>query len=150
MNLYKKINVDLKQAMKKSEKHKVGVLRMLLSSLKYQKIEKKGDLDKEDILQVLRKEEKKRLEAIEAFKKVGAQERVEQETKELAMIREYLPEMMREEEIREKVEETVRSLNAISIKDFGKVMGQVMADLKGKADGSMVASLVKESLEKDK
>jgi len=146
MDLLKRISDDLKSALKSGDQLRLGVLRMINSALQNKKIEKGKDavLSDEEVLQVLTKEAKKRKESIIAFENGGRPELAEGEKKELVIIEEYLPAQMSREEVAKEVE---RVLATIADKSkFGLVMKEVMKELKGKADASVVTELIKEKL----
>ena len=149
--LYQKITEDLKTAMKAGKEFEAGVLRFLLSSLHNKEIEKKGKgleptLSDEEVIEVLSREAKKRKEAIEIYIKGGRNDLVEKETKELEIIKQYLPEQLSEEEIEKIVVATIEKIGAKDIKDLGRVMGEVMKELKGKADAKLVSEIVKKRI----
>lgn len=126
---------------------KTSVLRMVLSAINYYEIQKGGagyEATDEDVLSVIQKEAKQRKDSIEEFKKANRQELVDKENKELEMLQVYLPQQMSEEEIRNLVKEAIDQTGAKTIADMGKVMGALMP--KGKADGTLVSKIVKESL----
>lgn len=140
---------ELKQSMLAKDEVKTSVLRMILSAINYYEIQKGGagyEAVEEDVLSVLQKEVKQHNDSIEQFKAAGRQELVDKETKELEIIKKYLPEQMSEEEIKKLVVEAVSETGANSIQEMGKVMGALMPKTKGKADGSLVSKLVKEAL----
>lgn len=140
---------ELKQAMLAKDEMKTSVLRMILSALNYFEIQKGGagyEATEEDVLAVLQKEVKQHNDSIEQFKLGNRLELVEKETKELEIIKKYLPEQMSEEEIKKLVTEAITQTGASAISDMGKVMGALMSKTKGKADGSLVSKLVKEAL----
>jgi len=127
-------------------------LRMVLSSLHNKEIEKKGKgqepkLTEEETIEVLMSEAKKRKESIEAYLKGNRSDLADKEKKELEIITIYLPKQLSEEEIKKIVQETIQKIGAQSEKDFGKVMGLLMKELKGKADTKLVSQIVKKSLE---
>ena len=132
------IKQDLVAAMKSGDGLKVSVLRMLTSELGYKRIEVQRDLTDEDIILVLNKEAKKRREAIESFGKAGRTEQVEKEKKELEILSVYLPILMSEEEVKAEIAKLDLP------KDFGQAMRVVAPMFKGKADGGMVANIVKQ------
>lgn len=143
---------ELKQSMLARDELKTSVLRMLLSAINYYEIQKGGagyTATDEDILSVIQKEAKQRKDSIEQFSAAGRQELANKETKELEMLQAYLPAQMSEEEIRKLVEEAIAQTGAKTVTDMGKVMGVLMSKTKGKADGSIVSSIVKEELSKD-
>jgi len=151
MFLYQKITDDLKTAMKAGKEFEAGVLRFLLSSLHNKEIEKKGKdleptLSDEEVIEVLFREAKKRKEAIEMYIKGGRDDLVEKETKELEIIKQYLPEQLSEEEIEKIVVATIEKIGAKDIKDLGRVMGEVMKELKGRADAKLVSEIVKKRI----
>jgi uncharacterized protein YqeY len=149
MGLREKLSEDLKNAMKSGDKIRLEVVRMLQTMLRRREIERKGEgkeLTEEDEIQVIKSEIKKRKEAIELFEKGGRIDLAEKEKRELEILNEYLPKQMSEEEIRGFVEKIIQETGAVGQKDFGKVMGLVMRELKGKADGSLVQKIVKEKL----
>jgi len=161
--LRQKITDDLKSAMKAGKEFEVGVLRFLLSALHNKEIEKKSrglepNLSDEEMIEILSREAKKRKEAIEIYTKGGRNDLVEKETKELEIIKQYLPEQLSEEEIEKIVLATIEKIGAKDIKDpegkpsvsygasLGRVMGEVMKELKGKADASLVSKIIKKHL----
>jgi uncharacterized protein YqeY len=149
MNLKDKIQEDLKQAMLSKSEEKLSTIRMLKSALQYHEIQKGGagyTATDEDVIEVVGREIKKRKESIELYEKGGRQELADKEKRELEVLQGYLPEQMSEEEVRKLVEETIQSLGASTMQDMGKVMGALSAKTKGKADGSLVSSIVREQL----
>jgi uncharacterized protein YqeY len=138
MSLKEQIDNDLKTAMKSGDKLRTSTLRTLKSAIKYAEIEAKSELDEQDLLAVIAKQAKQRRESIEEFKKGGRNDLVEQETAELAILEGYLPAQMSEEEIRAKAEAVIAELGVTDMKGMGQVMRQLMAELKGQADGGLV------------
>ena len=137
-----KIRTDLNQAVKAKDADKVSTLRMWLAALHNAEIEKKGGLESQDVLRVLKQEAKKRQESIEAYRKGGRPELADKETSELKIIKAYLPQEMGEEEIRQ----AVKAVLAEAKGDFGQAMKLAMVRLAGKADGAVVARIVKQEL----
>lgn len=146
MAIQQQIVNDLKEAMKSKNMAKLSVLRMIISVVKNKELEKKDSLTDEEILTILTSEAKKRKESISSFKKAERPELVKVEEDELKMIQDYLPEQMTEEEIRTIVQEAVKTTGAQGIQEIGLVMKEVMPKIKGKADGNIVNSIVKELL----
>jgi uncharacterized protein len=147
--LKQKLKEELKQSMLARDVLKTSVLRMLLSAINYYEIQKGGagyEATDEDVLSVIQKEVKQRRDSIEEYKKAARQELVDKETKELEMLQVYLPKQMSEEEIKALVEEAIIQTGAKTMADMGKVMGALMAKVKGKADGGIVSKIVRESL----
>lgn len=146
MGLYQQINEDLKKAMKAQDAFLLGTLRMVSSSLKYKAIDKKGDLTDEECLKVLASEAKKRKDAIAAFFKGGRAELADKEKKELALIQKYLPKPLSEEELRAIIKKVAKENAGLG---FGPLMGKVMAQVKGKAEGNAVQKILKEETAKN-
>jgi hypothetical protein len=152
MDLYQKISDDLKEALKNHDELKVSTLRLLLTSFHNKEIEKKSKekdqkLTEEEIIEILMSEAKKRKEAIEVYLKGNRADLADKENKELNFIQSYLPQQMTETEIRNFVQTKIKELGVNSIKDFGKTMGILMKELKGKADASLVNKILKEELQ---
>ena len=140
---------ELKQSMLARDELKTSVLRMLLSAVNYYEIQKGGagyTASNADVLAVVQKEAKQRNDSIEQFTKANRQDLADKETRELEMLKKYLPEQMSGEEVRTLVKTTVAQTGASSIQDIGKVMAILMPKVKGKADGGLVSKLVKEEL----
>ncbi|MFH1971145.1 MAG: GatB/YqeY domain-containing protein [Patescibacteria group bacterium] len=133
-------------ALKAREEIRLSTLRLLSSALNYEFIEKQHKLDEQEEIVVVRKEAKKRKEAIEAYEKAGATDRAEKEKKELEILQEFLPAEMSDEELTKIVDSAIAKTNASSISDMGRVIGIVMAEAKGKVEGSRVSLLIKEKL----
>ena len=111
-------------------------------------MEKREELSEEDIVAVVSSEIKKRKDSVEQFEKGGRPELAEGEKKEAEMLMAYMPEQMSEEDVRNEVKKTIAEMGIKDMKEMGKLIGAVMAKVKGKADGQMVSRLVKEELSK--
>ncbi|RPH36649.1 GatB/YqeY domain-containing protein [bacterium] len=149
MALKDTISQDLKNAMKSGEKLRLETLRTIRAALMEKEIEKRGSengMTPEDELGVLTTAVKRRKESIEQFQNGGRPELAEQERQELAIIQEYLPKQMSAEEMEKAVREIIAQTGASGAADFGKVMPQVMKQLKGKADGRLIQETVKKLL----
>jgi len=146
MGIKERLKEDMKEALKAKDKVRLSTIRMLQSLIKNAEIEKRGELSEEEVISLLMKYAKQRREAIELYEKGGRQDLVEKERKELEIVESYLPKQMDEEEIRELVKEAIKATGASSLKDIGKVMQYLMPKVKGRADGSTVSKIVKESL----
>lgn len=145
MSILEQIDNDFYQALKEKNKDAVSTLRMILAATKNERIKKMEDLTDEDVIKVLKSEIKKRTEAISDYNKGGRPELAAKEQSEIEIVSKYLPPQLSEEEISSAVKEI---LNKIEDKEnVGKVMGAVMAELKGKADGSLVKKIVEQELE---
>lgn len=150
MSLVENIKNDMKKAMKARAELKLSVLRMLVTAIKNKQIELKvqEDLPDEQIVQVIKSEVKKRQDAISSYSEGGREDLANKEKEELEILNEYLPKQMSEEAVEKAVAEVVSSIGEVGEQDFGKVMGAVMAKLKGQADGGMVNQVVKRLLSK--
>jgi uncharacterized protein YqeY len=146
MSLDQKIRTDLEQSLRKSDKLRCSVLRLALSSIRNAEIAQQKTLDDDGILIVIDKEAKMRRESIEAFEKGNRPDLVAKEKAELAILLEYLPEQMTREEIVAAARKVISELGAASPKDKGKVMSQLMPQLRGKAQGQEVSEVVTELL----
>ena len=139
--LYSQIKEDRLSAQKAGDSRLVGILKLILSELSYAQVEMKGaELPDEKVVQVLMKEAKKRRDSIEVYTKVNSPERVVEEEYELSIIEKYLPKMMSEEEVLKEIEVTSVETGLLG----GRLMGAVMAKLKGKVEGAMISRLVNE------
>lgn len=150
MAIKEKIMDDLKQAMKDKDQDRLRVLRSLKSKLLEREIserkEGEASLSDEQAVEVLMKAAKQRKESIEQFEKGARADLAESEKEELKVINSYLPEMLSEDEIRDIARDKIDELGAEDMSDMGQVMGVMMQDLKGKAEGSLVSKVVKEEL----
>ena len=140
------IDTDLRNAMRSGNRLRTDTLRGLKSAIKYAEIEAGGELDEQDLLGVIAKQAKQRRDSIDEFEKAGRTDLVEQETAELAIIEQYLPAQMSEAEIQTKAEAVISELGVTDQKGMGLVMKQLMADLKGQADGKLVSNIVRQLL----
>ena len=151
MSLQEKIADDLKDAMKIGESVKVLTLRLVNSSLHNREIEKKGkgkepSLTEEEVIEVLTREAKKRRESIEMYLKGNRKDLAKKEEEELKIISGYLPAQLSQEEIEKVVQGVILRTGAKEPKDFGRVMGEAMQELKGKAEGGAVGEIIKNKL----
>lgn len=144
--MLQKIKDDLKEAMKAKQEVRIGALRMLISSLQNAEKEKQKELTQEEVQTIVVTEAKKRRESVETYEKAGRLELAEKEKEELDVFLKYLPEQLSEDEVRALVKEAIAGTKASSIQDMGKVMVALMPKVKGRADGSLVGRIVKESL----
>ena len=134
------------RALKEQNQTELTVLRFLSSQIKYEEIAKQKELTDEEVIAVLQKELKKRKEEIEMFRKGKRDDLVEEEEKQLPVIQRYLPEQLSEEELVKIINEAILTIDNKG--DIGRIIGLVMTKVKGRADGSLVASLVKQKLVK--
>ncbi len=148
MNLKKKIISDIKDSMKAGDQITRGVLRLLNSDIKNAEIEKGGEAGDSEVIELIKRSVKRRKDSIEQFAKGGRADLVSKEKEELAVLEKYMPEQMSEEEIRKIVVNIIEKSGAPSASDFGKIMGAVMKETAGNADGNVVNGIVKEELGK--
>lgn len=145
----KDLQEQLKQSMLARDELKTSVLRMLISAINYYEIEKGGagyNATDEDVMSVIEKQVKQRKDSIEQYTSGNRPELAAKESQELELLQVYMPEQMGEEEIRTLVKDAVSQTGATSIQEIGKVMGVLMPQVKGKADGGLVSKIVKEEL----
>lgn len=148
--LQKKIQQDLKDAIRNKDVLVVSVLRMLNAALVNKEIEKRpkggGSLSDDEILAVLSSEIKKRKDAMEHYEKGKREDLFEKEKKELGILMNYMPKQIDGDEIKKEAENVIREIGVQSLQDQGRVMGVLMPRLKGKAEGKIVGEIVKEIL----
>jgi uncharacterized protein YqeY len=148
MSVEKQLMEDMKLAMKSGKKTELDTIRMLRAQIKSASIDKKDDLDEAEVSQVLQKEAKKRKESIEMFQKGNRPDLVEKEESELEIISKYLPKQLSDQDLDKIISESIKTLQVASEKDMGHVMGAIMPEVKGKADGKVVQQKVKDHLAK--
>ena len=148
MSLRDQVPEDLKTALRGKKSLDLSVLRMLQAAIKNREIDNKGELNDEEIVQVVSSEIKKRRDAIEEFTKVSREDAAEAEQLEINVLMKYMPEQLSEEEVASKVQELVAGSDAAGLKDLGIAMKVVMPALKGKADGKLINKYVREQLAK--
>jgi len=145
-DLKQKLTDDLKQAMRDGDKVKRSVIRLAMAAIKNTEIARQTTLDDTDILGVIAKEARQRQESIDAFKQGNRPDLVAQEEAELAVLKEYLPRQMTREEIIAAARQVIEKVGAQGPGDKGKVMPQLIAQLKGRADGREINAVVTELL----
>lgn len=138
---------DLKLAMKSQDKVKLSVIRMVKAAIQMEEIAKKRELTEEEIVSILAKQIKTRKESIQEFAKANRNDLVEQNEAEVAILNTYMPKMMEESEIEALIEEVFTKVNPTGVNDIGRVMKEIAPLVKGKADMSLVNSLIKKHLE---
>lgn len=146
MALVQGLREDLKQALRKGDKERVSVLRMMLANINNAEIAKGVALDEASVLGVIAKQAKQHRESIEAFSKGNRSDLVAKEKEQLAILQEYLPQPMSAEEITAAARQVIEEVKARGPGDKGKVMSKLMSQLKGKAEGSEVSAIVSELL----
>ncbi|HET7554154.1 MAG TPA: GatB/YqeY domain-containing protein [Gaiellaceae bacterium] len=146
MSLIARLEGELRDAMAARDADRRDTLRLILASLRSAEKELQRPLHDDEELQVLQRERKKRTEAAEAFRAGGREEQAEGEERELAVLEEFMPEPLSEEELEEIVDDAIAEVGATSMRDIGRVMADVMPQVAGRADGSAVSQLVREKL----
>lgn len=146
MSLIDNINSDLVDAMKSKDEAKVSVLRMLKSALQNEKIKAGKDLADEDIIKVIQTQIKQRRDSIATYEAGGRNELADKEKSEIEALSTYMPEQLSDEELTAIVKSAIEETGATSMADMGKIMGKVMPQVAGRADGNAVSSKVKELL----
>ncbi len=144
--LKQRIQDDMKGAMKGGDKRTLGVIRLILAAVKQREVDERIELDDAQVLSVLDKMVKQRRDSIAQYEAAGRQELADQEQFEIGVLQTYLPEALSEEEIAGLVDEAITAAGAESMRDMGKVMGQLKPKLQGRADIGAVSALVKEKL----
>ena len=145
-NLKLELQTALKDAMKAKDKDRRNAIRLLQSAIKQAEVDGQAELDDEAILDILRKEAKKRRETISELESVGRSDDAAAERMELAVTEEFLPRRLTSDELAPIIEQAISELGATSLKDMGQVMRAVMPIVKGLADGRAVNAIVKEML----
>ena len=146
MSLIGELEEEVKEAVLARDATRRDALRLILSSLKSAEKDLQRPLSDEEELQVLQRERKKRQEAAKAFRDAGRDEQASGEEAELAILEEFMPEPLSEEELEQIVDDAIAETGATSIRDMGRVMADVMPQIAGRADGSAVSQLVREKL----
>ena len=153
MSLREKIDDEYKNALKSKDKNKISTYRLILSGLKDLDIQNrsgpnKKDTDDDDIKKLLRKMIKQRTESIEIYKKNNRQDLLKIEENEVKIMSEYLPKQLSEDDTKKLCEEVINKINASSLKDMGKVMGELKKNHSDSVDFSLAGKIIKEILNK--
>ncbi|SHF28339.1 hypothetical protein SAMN02745164_02164 [Marinitoga hydrogenitolerans DSM 16785] len=144
MDLKSKLNDDMKKFMKEKNSKALNAIKILKTEIKKVEVEKQKELNDEEILTIIRKQIKMRRDSIEQYSNAGRIDLVEEEKYELEILQQYLPPELSDEEIESLIKKVISELGENA--KFGQVMGKVMKELKGKADGNKVKSIVKKVL----
>jgi uncharacterized protein YqeY len=145
--LKKRIDQDLKDALKNKDSVKLNVLRMLKSEIRYKEIDLGSELSDDEVILVLSSSIKKRKDSIQQFEKGGRDDLVSKERAELDIIQKYMPEQLSKEDLFQIITQAIEEVNATGPSDLGKVMKQIMPNIRGKADGKIVNQLVSSRLD---
>ncbi len=148
MNLFDRITKDLKAAMLAREKDKLEALRAIKTAFLHARTEKGGmsNLTNETELKIIQKLIKQRRESAAIYKARGREDLYNTEITEAKVIEQYLPEQLSEEELTKKIQDIINRVNAASVKDIGRVMGEAAKELAGKADNKLIAEIAKKIL----
>ena len=146
MSLVERLEGEVKDAMLARDGTRRDALRLILNSLRAAEKDLQRPLSDDEELQVLQRERKRRIEAEEAFRTGDRPEQAAGEQRELDVLREFMPEPLSEDELEEIVDDAIAENGATSMRDFGRVMADVMPQISGRADGSAVSQIVREKL----
>ena len=146
MSLIERMEDELKQARLAREDARRDALSLLLSSLRSAEKDLQRPLAEDEELQVLQRERKKRVEAADAFRAGDREESALKEESELAILEEFMPPQLSEDELEDIVDDVIAEVGATSLRQLGRVMADVMPQVAGRADGSVVSQLVREKL----
>jgi uncharacterized protein len=146
VSLVARLEDELKQAMLARDDERRDALRLIISSLRAAEKELQRPLSDDEELQVLQRERKRRNEAADAFRSGGREEQAAAEERELAVLEEFMPEPLSDDELDEIVDNAIAEVGATSLRQVGRVMADVMPQVAGRADGSRVSQLVREKL----
>jgi uncharacterized protein YqeY len=146
MSLKERIQEDVKDAMRAKDKPRLATIRLITAAIKQREVDERIELDDTQVLVVLDKMCKQRRESISQFEQAGRDDLAAQEKAELELIQQYLPEQLTEAEINELIDAVMQDTGAASMKDMGKVMGQLKPKLQGRADMGAVSALIKARL----
>ena len=137
---------DLKEAMKNQDKELLSVIRMVKGAISLDEIDKKRELNDDEIIDVISKQIKTRKESIIEFEKGNRTDLMEKTNSEIEILNKYMPEQLTEEEIIEEINKVFNEINPTGMSDMGKIMGKVTPIFRGKADMSFVSKVIKEKL----
>jgi len=141
-----RLTQDMKTAMKSKQKDRLAVIRMLLAAVKQREVDERIEVDDALLLTILDKQVKQRRESAKIYHENGRTELAEKEEAEIAVIQDYLPAALTEEEINQLIETAIESSAAQSMQDMGKVMGILKPQVQGKADMGQISQLIKKRL----
>jgi len=145
-SLIERMEKDLTAAMKERDDDRRDTLRLLLNALRAAEKELQRPLSEDEELQVLQRERKRRVEAIEAFEAADRDAQADKEERELDVLEEFMPEPLSDDDLERIVDDVIAEVGATSLRDLGRVMADVMPQIAGRADGSVVSQLVREKL----
>ncbi|WP_234697181.1 GatB/YqeY domain-containing protein [Nitrosophilus alvini] len=144
--LKKRLQEDLKQAMREKDQFKRDTIRFLMSAIKQVEVDERKELTDEDIQKIIQKSIKQREDAAGQYKEAGRMDLYEKETKEAELLKSYLPKQLSDEELEIELKRIIEEVGATSIKDMGKIMGKATKELAGRADGKRINAIVRKIL----
>ena len=146
MSLKQQINEDMKSAMKARLADKLSTIRMLLAAMKQVEVDERIELDDARIITIITKMVKQRQDSERIYREAAHTERADKEANEIALLKNYLPQQMSDDEIQNLISQAISNTGATSMADMGKVMGQLKTQLAGRADMAVVSRLLKTAL----
>ncbi len=144
--LAERINNDLKECMKNKDSFKLSVIRMIKGAMQLEKKDPRAELTDDEMIKVISKQIKMRNDAINEFKKADRQDLISQNEKEIEILNSYLPPKLSDEEVNKILDEAFSLVNPTSSKDMGKIMKEVSSKVAGRADMSVVSTLIRNRL----
>ena len=144
--LAERINNDLKECMKNKDSFKLSVIRMIKGAMQLEKKDPRAELTDDEMIKVISKQIKMRNDAINEFKKANRQDLISQNEKEIEILNSYLPPKLSDEEVNKILDEAFSLVNPTSSKDMGKIMKEVSSKVAGRADMSVVSTLIRDRL----
>jgi len=147
MTVRDKLESDIRDSMRSRNRERLGALRYLKSAIRQVEIDQQKTLDEPGIMDVIAKQAKDRRESIRMFEEGNRADLAAKESAELAVLEEYLPPQLSREELTQLVQNVIKEVGATSVRDKGRVMGRVMSQVRGKADGAEVNAVVTQLLE---
>lgn len=146
MSLKEKLMEDLKTSMREKDKIRKNTITLVRADIKQIEVDDRREVNDEDVIGIISKQYKQRQNSLDDFKKGGRDDLVQSTEEEMDILMKYLPEQLSEEDVEQIVKDTIKELDASSMKDMGSVMQAVMPKIKGKADGNIVSNMVKQQL----
>ena len=147
MSLKEKLQEDLKSSMKNKDTVRKSVVTLIRASIKQYEVDNRVELDDEGIIDIISKQLKQRRDALDEFAKANREDLISETEAEIKVLKEYLPQQLREQELNEIVTLTISEVGATSMKDMGKIMSVIRPKVKGRADGKLINELVKANLQ---
>lgn len=147
MTLREKLEDDIRNAMRSRDQERLGTLRFLKSQIQQVEKDQQKTLDEGDLMEVIARQAKDRRESLQMFQEGNRSDLVARESAVLAVLEEYLPPQLTREEVEQLAQQAIAETGATSPRDRGKVMGRLMPQLRGRADGTQVSALVSKMLE---